>query len=457
MGRMGVRGLEGILLSLALALPLALIGPEAPLQGLPEGEVKITTDKLCYRPGESVHITAAGWARLPSIGDFPDIFWAVTDWRDNPVFETFNPADVVVNLNGTLTAAWNQTYRLANGTPPSGDPVPPGGYSIWFYMIPPSFLDWPFWEAAMIVIGNCDSNLKVLTDKDCYSPGEQVNISVKNGGPSDLGWGIPEPWFAVYDSDGSLVRTPFGAYVAVPSILRPNETYSRLKWNQTYKVIDILGHIIPPSYQQVPEGAYAIFSWAGWPEGVAGTKKIRILSNCGSTGPIADAGPDQTAGEGEAVKFDGSQSQGGGQVGQWEPRANMTPPGCCGAAAVLNDELYHAGGPFSDVPDWNKAWMFRKYTPANDSWTELPPMPGNREGLGAASVNGKLYAIGGWNGWFTVNTTFEFDPATNSWTERADADCDGGLRYRRRRRPRLHDWRSQLVSPLPRLRCRLRV
>lgn len=54
-----------------------------------------------------------------------------------------------------------------------------------------------------------------------------------------------------------------------------------------------------------------------------------------------------------------------------------------------------------------------------DSWKELAPMNQARGGLGVASVDGKIYAIGGFiaqGKWVTVGTNEQFDPSTNTWT-----------------------------------------
>ncbi len=53
---------------------------------------------------------------------------------------------------------------------------------------------------------------------------------------------------------------------------------------------------------------------------------------------------------------------------------------------------------------------------AEDSWTTMEPMPTARAWLGVAVVNGKIYAIGGYNygsGYLGINE--EYDPATNTW------------------------------------------
>lgn len=130
---------------------------------LPQGDVVMSTDKPCYRPGEPVHIMATGWAGVPSIGDFPHVFWAITNASGDPVFETANMLDAVGSFNGTLNGTWNQTYRrLFGGQPPTGTPVPAGTYVIWFYELAPPNEPPPDWVVpAEIDIGDCGSALVV--------------------------------------------------------------------------------------------------------------------------------------------------------------------------------------------------------------------------------------------------------------------------------------------------------
>ncbi len=50
-----------------------------------------------------------------------------------------------------------------------------------------------------------------------------------------------------------------------------------------------------------------------------------------------------------------------------------------------------------------------------DSWATMEPMPTARGSLGVAVVDGKIYAIGGWNGsYLSINEMY--DPATDTWT-----------------------------------------
>jgi N-acetylneuraminic acid mutarotase len=45
-------------------------------------------------------------------------------------------------------------------------------------------------------------------------------------------------------------------------------------------------------------------------------------------------------------------------------------------------------------------------------------MPTSRAGLGVAAVNGRIYAIGGWNP-CPINTTEEYNPATDTWSTKS--------------------------------------
>ena len=53
---------------------------------------------------------------------------------------------------------------------------------------------------------------------------------------------------------------------------------------------------------------------------------------------------------------------------------------------------------------------------AEDSWTKLEPLPTIRRDLGVATVNGKIYAIGGRSNGARLAINEEYDPATNTWT-----------------------------------------
>ena len=58
-----------------------------------------------------------------------------------------------------------------------------------------------------------------------------------------------------------------------------------------------------------------------------------------------------------------------------------------------------------------------EFDPATESWTEKAPMPRARGAAGTAELGGKIYVAGGQRGSLTVSEFAVFDPATNTWME----------------------------------------
>jgi hypothetical protein len=95
-----------------------------------------------------------------------------------------------------------------------------------------------------------------------------------------------------------------------------------------------------------------------------------------------------------------------------------------GLAGATNGKLYAIGG-------FNGADLatVEEYDPATNAWTNCggtpttthcAPMPTARHALAVvAAPNGKLYAIGGQNGATFPAAVEEYDPATNAWATRA--------------------------------------
>jgi N-acetylneuraminic acid mutarotase len=54
-----------------------------------------------------------------------------------------------------------------------------------------------------------------------------------------------------------------------------------------------------------------------------------------------------------------------------------------------------------------------------NSWATKEPMPTARGGLGVAVVNGKIYALGGFNGVTQLAVNEEYNPVTDTWTTKA--------------------------------------
>jgi N-acetylneuraminic acid mutarotase len=80
------------------------------------------------------------------------------------------------------------------------------------------------------------------------------------------------------------------------------------------------------------------------------------------------------------------------------------------AAAGLNSRLYALGG-VNGSGNLNTVEVFNANA---NSWTTAAPMPTARQGLAAVALDKKIYALGGSNG-ASLSTVEVYDPATNTW------------------------------------------
>ncbi|XP_047111182.1 kelch-like protein 12 [Schistocerca piceifrons] len=83
-----------------------------------------------------------------------------------------------------------------------------------------------------------------------------------------------------------------------------------------------------------------------------------------------------------------------------------------GLVASGKNTLYLAGGEF---PDGNASRSVWRYDPILDHWQEMAPMLVPRSELGLAMLDGCVYAVGGWEGSFRLDSVERYDPESNSW------------------------------------------
>jgi N-acetylneuraminic acid mutarotase len=104
----------------------------------------------------------------------------------------------------------------------------------------------------------------------------------------------------------------------------------------------------------------------------------------------------------------------------WRSRMPMPTARTAAGAAELNGLVYVAGGdPDGISTDGPFLATLDVYDPAADAWRSRAPMPTGRRNVRlAAGANGRLYALGGYNG-SILATVEEYDPATDSWRARA--------------------------------------
>ena len=109
----------------------------------------------------------------------------------------------------------------------------------------------------------------------------------------------------------------------------------------------------------------------------------------------------------------------------WTSKADMPTPTAWPSASAVNGRIYviggSAGGP--GASQWYQGTStVEEYDPATDTWTPKADMPTARTALSTSVVNGRIYAIGGrfGNNSSAFSTVEEYDPATDIWTPKAD-------------------------------------
>jgi N-acetylneuraminic acid mutarotase len=98
------------------------------------------------------------------------------------------------------------------------------------------------------------------------------------------------------------------------------------------------------------------------------------------------------------------------------------------ATATLRDKIYVVGGfeqpGFGNLLNLAITASVEEYDPSMDRWTTKAPMPVALHHAGIGVTGGRLYVIGGYTQsglsvWQPVATVYAYDPATDTWAERA--------------------------------------
>jgi RNA polymerase sigma factor (sigma-70 family) len=115
----------------------------------------------------------------------------------------------------------------------------------------------------------------------------------------------------------------------------------------------------------------------------------------------------------------------------WTQKADMPTARGWLSTSVVDGKIYAIGGTLGN-PRWVCIPTVEEYNPATDTWTKKADMPTARFGLSTSVVDGKIYAIGGTLGnptnWVCIPTVEEYNPATDTWTKKADMPTlRGGL------------------------------
>jgi len=97
---------------------------------------------------------------------------------------------------------------------------------------------------------------------------------------------------------------------------------------------------------------------------------------------------------------------------QWTKLTDMQTARNAHAVATVNGKIYAVGG------EQLNSKVLEEYDPITDNWTTKTDMPTKRGWLSCSVVNEKIYAIGGYNP-ETLDNIEEYDPATDTWTAKS--------------------------------------
>lgn len=97
--------------------------------------------------------------------------------------------------------------------------------------------------------------------------------------------------------------------------------------------------------------------------------------------------------------------------------AALLPKALHHAASVSTGERLFVVGGFTPslTSVWNPVNTVFEYLPADNRWVERRPMPTARGALAAAVLDGKIYALGGYDGQRSLPVVEVYDPATDTW------------------------------------------
>ncbi len=101
------------------------------------------------------------------------------------------------------------------------------------------------------------------------------------------------------------------------------------------------------------------------------------------------------------------------EISVWVQLSSMPTERTGHTVATVNGKIYAVGG------EQGKSTTLEEYDPATDSWTTKTDMPTRRGWLSASVMNGKIYVMGGYNPAFpdwTAPTVEVYDPVADTWT-----------------------------------------
>jgi len=101
----------------------------------------------------------------------------------------------------------------------------------------------------------------------------------------------------------------------------------------------------------------------------------------------------------------------------WTKKADMPTARSIFFSSEVNGKIYAIGG-YDGIKELSTV---EEYDPVTDKWVRKADMPTARMDLSGCAANGKVYAVGGRDkDYFVVSTVEAYDPATDTWMRKTD-------------------------------------
>ena len=99
----------------------------------------------------------------------------------------------------------------------------------------------------------------------------------------------------------------------------------------------------------------------------------------------------------------------------WEELAPMPTPRHDAYIASVDGKIYVIGGMGDKSNIWKPLPVVEMYDPVTNTWETRAPLPSSRDGFGISVINEMIYIVGGWSESGIVNTVNFYDPKSDKW------------------------------------------
>src|SRR3990172_3655962 len=105
-------------------------------------------------------------------------------------------------------------------------------------------------------------------------------------------------------------------------------------------------------------------------------------------------------------------------TGEWVSKNSMSTDRGLAACASIEGKIYVMGG--MQMNEFSGLSTVEVYNTTNDIWMQVADMPTNRWGHSAVALNGKIYVFGGRSANYPYTSVEMYDAQTNTWTTKSN-------------------------------------